>query len=133
MKSTYSEELHVAIPTLDYIKSMTGIDVLLEEGEETRANGKITSLCAKARDFLMLDKSIEAQRITSYLIFKGTWLDAWLNYVVRYIEATFYYGDESTWETTPKPILNAIMGSVLAETRFTQNIVYEVRNSTEVF
>lgn len=133
MSSTYSKELHVAVPTLDYIKRMTGIDVLLEEGEETRAEGKIISLCRKARDFLMINRSAETQRVISYLIYKETWLEAWLNYAVSYIEATFYYGDESAWEKTPKMILNAINGSVLVNTRFTNNIIWEVRNTTEVF
>jgi len=132
-KSTYNQELHVAVPSLDYFRDMTGIDILLEEGNEKRALGKVMSLTAKARDYLFIDRSNETQRVVSYLIFKETWLDAWLNYVTRYIEATFNYGDESAWASTPKPILNAIYGSVLNNIRFTGNIIQEVRESTEVF
>jgi hypothetical protein len=128
MKSVYSKELHVAIPTLDYIKLMTGIDVILEEGNKERAEGKVISLTAKARDFLYVDKSGEAQMVISYLIYTETWLDMWLNYVVKYIEATFYYGDESSWEKTPRPIENAIYGSLLHTKMFVPRIAYEARD-----
>ncbi len=133
MKSTYDKELHVAVPTLDYFKRMTGLDLITEAGNKELAEGKVISLTAKARDYLFIDRSTETQRVVSYLIYKETWLDAWLNYVVRYIEATFNYGDESAWASTPKPILNAIYGSVLNNIRFTGGIIAEVRNTTEVF
>ena len=133
MNSTYDKELHVAVPTLDYIKRMTGFDILLEEGNKERAEAKVRGFTAKARDLLFMDRSSEAQRVISYLIYKETWIDAWLNYVVRYIEATFYQGDESAWATVPRPILNAIYGSVLQYKKFTSNITSEVRNTTEEF
>ena len=133
IKSNYDKTLHVAVPTLDYIKYMTGIDVLLEEGNKERAEGKIRSLTAKARDMLFIDRSAKVQRIYQYLIYKETYLEAWLNYVIRYIEATFYHGDESAWVTIPKPILNAIYGSVLQYRHFTGSIISEVNSTTEDF
>ncbi len=133
MKSNYSTELHVAIPTLEYLKRMIGLDLVLETGNKELAEGKVISLTAKARDYLFMDRTADVQRTISYLIYKGTYLDVWLNYVTRYIEATLYYGDESAWEGTPKPILNAISGSVLQYKRFTAYILNEVRNTTEVF
>jgi hypothetical protein len=133
MNSNYSTELHVSIPTLAYIKRVTGIDVLLEEGNKERAEGKIYSLTSKARDFLFINKSPQTQKIFSYLIYKKTWLEEWENYVVKYIEATFYYGDESAWTDTPKPILNAIYGSALSTREFIARTINEVKYTTEVF
>ena len=133
MNSVYNKELHVSVPTLDYIKRSTGLDVLLEEGNKERAEAKVISLTSKARDFLFLDKSPQVQRVISYLIYKGTWKQAWEQYAVRYIEATFYHGDESAWAKVPRPILNAIHGSVLQVQFFTPNIINEVRYSTEDF
>ena len=133
MNSVYSKELHVSIPTLDYLKRAIGIDVLLEAGTKELAEGKVYFLTSSARDMLFLTKSAETQRIISYLIYKGTWLEAWENYVVKYITATFYYGDETQWKETPKMIHNAIFGSVLMAREFTHQIKSEVENSTEVF
>lgn len=133
MNSVYKKEYKVSVPTLEYIKTSTGIDVVLEEGNKERAEGKINALTTKARDLLFMGKSLESQRIISYLIFKDIWKDAWENYVIRYIEATFFYGDESAWEKLPDTIERAYKGSVLNVTYFTPNIRYEVKQSTEDF
>jgi hypothetical protein len=133
MNSIYSIELHVSIPTLDYLKRATGIDVLLEAGTKELAEGKVYSLTARARDMLFVNKSVQSQRVISYLIFKGLWKEAWENYVVKYIEATFYYGDEETWKETPKMIHNAIYGSVLLSREFTYAIKNEAETSTETY
>lgn len=133
MNSKYSTELHVAVPTLDYIKRMTGIDILLEEGNKELAEGKIMSLTARARDMLFNGKPTTSQRIISYLIYKGSYLDAWLNYVVRYIEATFFVGDESSWVKMPQTVWTAIYGSQLQYNYFSGAIVHEVKHTTEVF
>jgi hypothetical protein len=133
MNSVYSKELHVSIPTLDYLKKATGIDVMLEAGNKELAEGKVYSLTSRARDMLFVGKSTQTQRIISYLIFKGTWKEAWENYVLKYIEATLYYGDETVWKETPKMIHNAIFGSVLMTREFTYQIKSEVEHTAEVF
>ncbi len=133
MNANYSKELHVSVPTLDYLKRMTGIDVLLEEGNKERAEAKIMALTARARDYLFINRSAQAQRILSYLIYKGEYENEWLNYVTRYIEATFYYGDESTWTETPRTVWAAIYGTKLQYREFSGRIIHEVMATTEDF
>ena len=130
----YDLELHVSVPTLDYFKANTGIDLVLEKGSKELADGQVRSLTAKARDYLFMDKPYETQRIISYLIKTNKeWEATWLTYVVRYIEATLFYGDESNWDKTPKPILNAVYGSALKINEFSASIRLEVKYTTEVF
>lgn len=131
--SVYNKELHVSVPTLDYIKQSTGLDLVLEDGTKERAEGKVYSLTQKARDYLFTGKPPMTQRVFSYLIYNGTWTQAWEQYVLRYIEATFYHGDDHSWEKTPRTVLSAIYGSVLQTNYFTESIKNEVRLSTEDF
>jgi len=130
---TYDIELHVSIPSIDEIRTETEFDILLEAGTTEKAEGRIRSLTRKARNYLFLNKSEETKKVISYLIFKGTWENMWKQYVISYIEATFYYGDESNWATVPIPILTAIQGTALNVREFTGSILHEVRYTTEVF
>ncbi len=134
MNSTYSDELHVSIPTLDYIKLNTGFDMIIEKGNKELAESTVISLTSKARDFLFVDKPLESQRAMSYLIKNNpTWTKAWESYVLRYIEATFNYGDESAWEKVPQTIKNAIYGGILRANYFTEDILNTIRTTDEVW
>lgn len=133
MNSIYKKDLKVSIPTLQYIKETTALDLILEEGNKERAEGKVMSLTMKARDLLFSNKLPITQRCISYLIYKGDWASLWEQYVLRYIEATFYFGDESSWQAVPSTIINAINGSMLSVKRFAPHIEREVVQSTEDF
>lgn len=132
--SAYDLDLRVSLITLDEFKDNTGIDLVLEKGSNELALGTVRSLTSKARDYLFMDKGFETQRIFSYLIKNNAdWRKAFDSYVIKYIEATFYHGDESQWDKTPKPIINAVYGSVLRVKEFTHSIRQEVKHTTEVF
>ena len=89
MNSIYNTDLHVSVPTPDFFKANTGIDIVLEKGNLELAQGTIMSLTQKARDYLYVDKPFETQRAMSYLIKKNAqWTKAWENYVLRYIHLT---------------------------------------------
>ncbi len=134
MNSIYNTDLHVSVPTPDFFKANTGIDIVLEKGNLELAQGTIMSLTQKARDYLYVDKPFETQRAMSYLIKNNSqWTKAWENYVLRYIEATFNYGDESGWEKVPQTIKNAVHGSILRANYFTDAILHEVRTTEEEF
>lgn len=134
MNSNYDINLRVSVPTMEYFKSRTGLDLILEEGNKERAEGKVLSLTAKAKDFLFSTKNYEIQNIFSYLIkTNAEYLRAWENYVVRYIETTFTHGTDENWAKVPMGIVNAIDGSCLSARDFTANIKQEVRYTTVVF
>jgi hypothetical protein len=130
----YDMELKVYIPSLDEIKKNTGVDLVLEEGNKERAEGKVRNLVSKAKDFLYSGKPYESQNVFSYLIkFNKEYQTAFKLYAIKYIESTWVYGTEETWDKVPKQILNAINGSVLHIQFFSGNILSEVRNSSEVW
>ena len=135
MKSVYSDIYHVAIPTLEYLKAVTGFDMVVDGGwtkEVTEA--KVLSLSLRARDYLMTNRSARYQNALSYLIkFDDTWREAWDNFVARYIECTFRYGDEASWQKTPMEIINAVEGSLLAQHRFTDYAYYTIEQSGEMW
>ena len=127
---SYNDILRVTVPTIDEIKEYTSFDLTLEEGNKERAEAKVLSLVSKAKDYLYLGKSFETQNVFSYLIkFNTEWKRAWELYAIKYIEATFNFGDESAWANTPKPIYNAVNGSILRTQFFTDSTLSEVRNS----
>jgi hypothetical protein len=133
MNSVYNKDLGVSVITLDYFKQSTGIDLVLEEGNKERAEGKVYSLTSKARDFLFSRKTLETSQIMSYLIYKDKAKKEWEKFAVKYIEATFYYGDESNWKEIPMPIKNAMNTGILSVDRFTNQLRIEVRNTEEDF
>ena len=132
MNSKYDDQLHVAVPTTDFIRDNTGYDPVLEDGNKERAEAKLRALTAKAKNYLYMDKPYETQNVISYLIrFNDDWLHAWEQYVARYVEATFMFGDESAWKETPRTIKQSAYGGLLGINRFTQAILAEVRTSDE--
>jgi hypothetical protein len=131
MNSNYNKELHTIIPTLDYFKTMTGMDYIKESGyPETEAKAKFQSLVLKAKDFLMSDKSSNFQNAFNYMTMKyELFAQAFEKYAVRYIEATFKYGDEAGWDKVPFEIKNAINGSVLKAYEYTSEVYSEIELS----
>ena len=87
MKSVYSDTYHVAIPTLEYLKAVTGFDMVVEGGwTKEVTESKVLSLSLRARDYLMTNRSARYQNALSYLIkFDDTWREAWDNFVAHYI------------------------------------------------
>jgi len=135
MDYTYNKELHTAIPTNDTIRLLTGFDLILEEGNKEKADGKIVSLTLKARDYLYSQRTQEAQKVLTYLIYSNQdYRNDFLRYVVAYIETSllattdFIYGG-----VVPNAIKQAINGSRLSATRFNQSLYIEATNSTEDF
>lgn len=133
MNSTYIDKYHVAVPSLDLIKEMTGYDLITEGGwtkEVTEA--KVLSYTLKARDYLFRNKAASYQIALPYMIkFKTNWNEAWTNYVIRYIESTFLYGNEQDWKEVPFEISNAINGSLLKNHNFSVSVLSEIENSSE--
>ena len=135
MDYTYNKELHTAIPTNDTVRFLTGFDLILEEGNKEKADGKIVSLTLKARDYLYSQRTQGAQKVLTYLIYSNQdYRNDFLRYVVAYIETSllattdFIYGD-----VVPNAIKQAINGSRLSATRFNQSLYSEATNSTEDF
>ena len=131
--STYDNDLHLAIITNDYFKTVTGLDLVVEEGNKERAEAKMITFHNKAKALLFLDKAPRVQDAFNYLIkLNDTWRAAWENYVVIYIES-FYYGKDFIWgnEEVPNGVINAVYGSVLRSRELTDNIYNEIENSSE--
>jgi hypothetical protein len=131
MNSIYDNNLHIAVPTLDYFRDITGMDYIIESGyDEAEATRRFRSLVLKAKDFLLYDKPSRYQNAFGYLIKNYTlWTHAWEQYVIRYIEATFKYGDEAGWKEIPFEVKNAISGSVLKAYHLDRATYYEIENS----
>lgn len=129
----YKDAYHIAIPSLQDIKELTGRDLVVEGGytkEVTEA--RVLSYTLKAKDFLMRDKSQRFMNAFSYLVkFNDKWTYAWKIYAIRYIEATMLYGDETTWQKVPFEVQNSIDGSVLRAYHFTTSLYDEVEQSEE--
>lgn len=129
----YNKQYHIYIPSTDEIKSMTGIDLILEEGNKERAEAKVLSFTLKAKQHLFNNKIQETRNIISYLIaFDEEWKHAWLEYVATYIESFFYAGD-FVWgsEKMPSAVERAITGGLLKVKTFEYRIINEVNNSSK--
>lgn len=135
MNSTYNKELHVRVPTLDYLKAVTGYDLITEGGwTKEVTESKVLAMSIRARNYLQAGKNPRYQKAFNYLVATNDiWAEAWEQYVATYIAATFTYGDESAWEKTPRDILLAINGTVLQSKYFTERTYYQAENTTEVF
>lgn len=133
MNSVYKKEYHIAIPTLDFIKDITSFDLIQEEGTKERAEAKLLNLTLKAKDYLFSTRPNATQKALSYMIFKyPEWKEAWELYVAKYIDASFYSGDE-LFTNPPQTLKNAIHASILNVYQFTQGVYNEVALSTEEF
>lgn len=131
--STWDSTLHIAIPTLEYIKTLTGYNLeTLGDTNRLETEQRVKGLTLKARNFLYQNKENEqTKKIYTYLIaFYQEYRDAFVNYVVTYIEETF---NNPEWETIPMNVINAINGSVLKYNQFTGNIVHEYMANEEVY
>ena len=135
MNSTYNTSLHVRVPSLEYIKAVTGYDLITEGGwTEEVTKSKVLAMSIRARNYLHAGKDTRYQKAFNYLVkTNDDWADAWEQYVATYIAATFVYGDESAWEKTPRDIQLAVNGSILQSYRFPEHIYVEAENTTEVF
>lgn len=128
----YNLEYHVYVPTLEQIKNLTGIDLVVEEGDKNKAEAKVLSLSLKAKNYLLQKKLQETKKTLEYLIaFNDDYQKAFLQYVVAYIESYFYSEEDYVFGNAKVPyaVDDMIYGSILKVERFTQDIVYEVENS----
>ena len=131
--STYDNNLHLAIITNDYFKSMTGIDLIVEEENKERAEAKIKSFSRQAQIHLYKNKSPRTRNIFNYYIsFNDNWRSAWELYVVAFIQS-FYYGGDFIWgdAKVPEAVKNAILGSLLNTHNFDSGTINEIENSSE--
>ena len=128
--STWDYENHIAIPTLDYIKMITGynLDVLGGTPSAIDVEQRVKGLTWQARNFLFRTKeNEETKKIYTYLIaFYEEYRNDFVNYVVEYIKQTFKDPD---WEETPRSIIDAILGSSLKYQKFTGTIINEYYSS----
>ncbi len=127
--SIYDEYLDIAIPTVEYIKAITGfnLDVLGGTPSAIDTEQRVKSLTIDARNFLFRLKENEmTKNIMSYLIkYYGDWRKAFVNYAVAYIKQTFKDPD---WVEVPRQIEDAIYGSLLKQQEFAGPILSEYLN-----
>ncbi len=133
-KYTYNDQLKVAIPTIDYIKEMTGRDLVILEGNSQLAEAKVKGLTIKAKNYLYHLKTRETQTVLNFKIKTDEkYRNDFLNYAIAYIESSmfsdidFVYGKDKP----PFSVLQAITGSLLSIDRFTSNVVVEARQHDE--
>ena len=131
----YNLEHQIYIPSLDYFKSITGLDYVIESGHsEEVAKQKFLGFSLKAKDLLMQNKSARFQNAFGYLISQKTnWQDAFKRYVTIYVECTMIYGDESAWQNTPKELENMVNGSILKSKELTSDAYYQIERSGKVW
>jgi len=127
--SIYDEDLKLAIPTLDYIKSITGYNLEV-------LGGTPSSIDAKQRvKGISLDAKIELHQriplkidkdVMDYLIATDeNWRRDFINYVVSYVSATFLYGE---FEEMPSRVKNKIEGSLINARKFANDLRHEVND-----
>jgi hypothetical protein len=102
--STYNKDLHLRIITNDYFKSVTGLDIIQEEGTTHKASGKTISFHMKAYDSIYFNKSARTKNIINYLIaFNDRWKENWEKYVATYIEIFYYSEKDFVWGDATLP------------------------------
>ena len=131
--STWDYENHVAIPTLQYIQSITGYDLnTLGDSVPLSTESRVKGLTIESYQELL--KRIPLQidkKVLGYLIAtEKDWRNDFIKYAVIYIKQTFI---EPDWEVMPRQITNAILGSNLKSRQFDYSIRNEVENTEEVW
>ncbi len=127
--STYDEDLKLAIPTLEYIKSITGynLEVLggMPSAIDTEQRVKGLSLSAKDDLYLRIPLKID-KNVMDYLIAtEKDWRRDFINYVVAYVNATFSYGE---FEDMPARVYAKIQSSLINARKFTNDLRCQVND-----
>lgn len=121
--SKWDLENHIAIPTLDYIKETTGLD-LRTSGHAVLASeeNKVKGLTLDAKYELFYNKQPHVQNALSYLIYTDkTFNSNWLNYVVSYIYESVMNGEITQKTQRRKEPLNIY--------HFTYSVYKEIETS----
>ena len=121
--STWDLDNHIAIPTLDFIRENTGLD-MVSGGHAIIGDvkGKVKQLTINAKNKLFFDKSQRVRNALSYYIaYNQLYNQYWINYVASYIYDTIINGGLSDETTQAMQLINVY--------RFTDSALYEAENS----
>lgn len=99
--STWDIDNHIAIPTIDFIKKNTGIDLnIYGDSIIGTVEGRVKMLTLDAKNELFFNKSNRVQNVLSYkMAYEREYNTNWLNYVVSYINDTFDNPDQVSTRT----------------------------------
>ena len=121
--STWDLNNHIAIPTLDFIKENTGLD-MVTGGHAIIGDvkNKVKQLSISAKNKLYNDKSQRVRNALSYYIaYNELYNQYWLNYVSAYIYDTIINGGITDETKQAMQLINVY--------RFTDRALYEAENS----
>lgn len=129
-------DYRLPVITVDFFKSMTGEDLAILEGSKEQAEEKIKGMSMKAKRYLYLKKTRQAQMVFDYLICTNKrYRDAFELYVVAFIESTMFSDVDFVFgkDEPPNSVLSAINGSVLSNERFDYITVERARTYANVY
>lgn len=126
--STYDDKAHIPYPTVEFIKSETGEDMVFNAGDTEKAQAYIKTYTKTAFRILMQGKTQDTRNRLEYLIATNeNYRYAFLEYVCSFIQDVFLAGGDGMLALTNDPNLSNtltaktksfIEGGILSVDRF---------------